>query len=109
MQPPRATEPVSARGRPLKVRELLQPLWNLSMLLMLALTGCFVLQQIVIVGMEKPYDAYLGLSGYGMKSGHLWELFTYQFLHAGKLQFALNLGGLWYFGRAVEGWFGSRK
>ena len=57
------------------------PLRSFSVLLMAALVACFMVEEIVVVRMEKPYDTYLALSGYGMKSGHLWELVTYQFMH----------------------------
>jgi membrane associated rhomboid family serine protease len=76
---------------------------------MIGLSVCFAVQQIVIVHKEKPYDAYLALSGYGMKSGHLWELLTYQCLHRGPLHWLLNLAGLWFLGRAVEHRLGAKK
>lgn len=82
---------------------------SFSTLLMITLVICFAAQEIVIVRLEKPYDAYIGLSGYGMKSWHLWELFTYQFLHCGLVHLLLNLAGLWFLGRAAEGLFGARR
>ena len=91
------------------------PFWNFSTLLMVVLGICFAIQQIVFVHMGKPYDAYLALSGYGMKSGHLWELFTYQFLHSahsfpsGLLHLLINLIGLWFMGRTVEARLGSKR
>jgi membrane associated rhomboid family serine protease len=78
------------------------------MVLITVLVICFVIQQIVIVHLAKPYDAYLALSGYGMKSGHIWELLTCQFFHHGYLHLFLNLAGLWYFGRAIEADLGRR-
>jgi membrane associated rhomboid family serine protease len=76
---------------------------------MALLAACFAVQQIVIVHLGKPFDAYLALSGYGMKSCHLWELFTYQFLHLGWIQFLLNLAGLWLVGRPLEAGLGRRR
>ncbi len=77
--------------------------------LMFALVLWFVWQQIVVVHMEKPYDAYLGLSGYGMKSGHLWELFTFQFLHINIVHLLVSLVGLWFLGRPLESRFGRKQ
>ncbi|MBN2506781.1 MAG: rhomboid family intramembrane serine protease [Verrucomicrobia bacterium] len=75
---------------------------SLSVLWMLGLVLCFIPQQVVVVHMGKPYDAYLGLSGYGMKSWHLWELFTCQLLHCGLIHLLVNLAALWFLGREVE-------
>jgi membrane associated rhomboid family serine protease len=78
-------------------------------LLMAWLTLCFAAQQVVVVHLGKPYDIYVALSDYGMKSGHFWELFTYQFLHLGVLHFLVNLCGLWFLGRPMETRLGTRK
>ena len=85
------------------------PFWGLSACWMVVLTFSFTLQQVVIVHLGKPYDAYLALSGYGMKSGHLWELFTCQLLHCGPAHLLVNLVGLWFLGRVVEGALGNRR
>ena len=86
------------------------PWWrSLSVRGMLILSVAFTAEQVVVVHLEKPYDAYLTLSGYGMKSGHLWELFTYQFFHTGWIQFAVNLAGLWFLGRTCEAQWGSQR
>lgn len=87
------------------------PTWRprrgvLSILISLALVAAYAAQLLVIV--PKTYSAYLFLSGYGMKSGHLWELFTCQLFHCprslafGLAHLLINLAGLWCIGRAVE-------
>lgn len=75
---------------------------RLSIAWMVILVLGFVLQEVIIVHFGKPYDAYLGLSGYGMKSGHLWELLTCQLLHDGLPYLLVSLVGFWFFGRALE-------
>ncbi len=85
------------------------PFWCITTFWMLVLVVCFTIQQVVIVHMGKPYDAYLALSGYGMKSWHLWELFTCNLLHCGPAHLLVNLIGLWFLGRAVEAHLGNRR
>jgi len=82
--------------------------WSVSTSLMILLAACFGVQQVVVVQMEKPYDVYVALSGYGMKSGHLWELFTYQLVHQGVVHLLVNLAGLWFLGRTAEARWGAR-
>ena len=41
--------------------------------------------------------------------GRVWELFTFQFLHAGFLHIIFNCIGLYFFGPWVERWWGSRR
>jgi membrane associated rhomboid family serine protease len=73
----------------------------------------FVAQQLFVV--PKSYDAYLFLSGYGMKSGHLWELLTCQLFHSnrslasGGIHLLVNLAGLGFVGRTVEAHLGRRR
>lgn len=90
------------------------PGWkSFSVLLMFVLVICFAAQHLVIV--PKSYDAYLFLSGYGMKAGHLWELFTCQLFQSnlsltmGLLHLSANLAGLWFIGRRVEAYLGTRR
>ena len=86
---------------------------HVSFLLMLLFSISFVAQQVLIV--PKSYHAYLFLSGYGMKSGQLWELFTCQFFHSnhslvlGITHLLVNLAGLWFLGRTVETHWGSGR
>ena len=55
-----------------------------------------------------PRD-YLGLNWTGLKHGYLWQLLTFQFLHAGPLHLILNSMGLFSFGFAVEQFLGVRR
>jgi len=96
--------PVPAqRNLPVKSLPLATTAWILILLV------CFALQQIVVVHFGKPYDAYLAMSGYGIKSGHLWELLTLNLLHAGWLHLGMNVPCLWFVGRAVERGLGWRR
>ncbi|MBN8460879.1 MAG: rhomboid family intramembrane serine protease [Verrucomicrobia bacterium] len=45
----------------------------------------------------------------GLLGGRIWELLTFQFIHAGLGHLAFNMVGLWIFGPVVERWWGSRR
>lgn len=47
-----------------------------------------------------------GLSWVGLKNGMVWQLVSHQFLHGNALHVAVNMMGLWYAGRLLEGRFG---
>ncbi|HEY1661336.1 MAG TPA: rhomboid family intramembrane serine protease [Verrucomicrobiae bacterium] len=52
---------------------------------------------------------YLALSLDGLKHGYLWQLLTFQFMHANWLHILCNSIVIFFFGRAVEMTIGSRK
>jgi membrane associated rhomboid family serine protease len=79
-----------------------------TLYLVLGLVGVFALQQVNDVYVGWNLGRILGLSPAGLGRGHLWQLFTFQFLHAGLLHLICNLIGLWFLGRAVEERLGSR-
>ncbi len=64
----------------------------------------------VIFGVQKvlehyrvfPVEGYFALSYEGLRSGFVWQLLTFQFLHANLLHLLLNCWGLYVFGTAVE-------
>lgn len=86
---------------------------SVSVWLMPLLVASFAAQQLIIG--PKAYSAYLFLSGYGMKSGHFWEILTCQGFHTshslllGLGHLGVNLAGLWFLGRPLEARFGSGR
>jgi membrane associated rhomboid family serine protease len=56
-----------------------------------------------------PFDLYFGLSLEGIRHGFVWQLLTYQFLHANWLHLALNSWCIFIFGQAVEQTTGRRR
>src|SRR3954464_9871706 len=48
------------------------------------------------------------LSRDGILGGHLWQLITFQFMHAGPLHCLFNMVMLFFLGRAVEESIGSK-
>ena len=51
----------------------------------------------------------LALSPQGIRSGYVWQLLTFQFLHGGFFHIIFNLLALWSFGRGLEQILGTRK
>ncbi|MGD0744364.1 MAG: rhomboid family intramembrane serine protease [Verrucomicrobiota bacterium] len=56
-----------------------------------------------------PIDSYFALSVEGLKQGFVWQLLTYQFMHAGVLHILLNGWAIYVFGHAMEETLGSKK
>jgi len=51
---------------------------------------------------SSSVDEILGLSSRGISKGSLWQVVTYQFVHAGILHLLLNMVGLWFTGPVLE-------
>jgi membrane associated rhomboid family serine protease len=73
-----------------------------TVVLMIVVTIAFALQQIEAVYLRTGVIPYLLLSVPGLARGFVWQLLTFQFLHAGLLHLVCNLIGMWFFGRYVE-------
>lgn len=95
----RAPEP----GSPFRFR------WTASTILMASLVAIFALQRINAAYFDPRAELWFGLTAEGLKSGFLWQLLTFQFLHGGLLHLLFNLLGLFYFGRFVEQVLGPRR
>lgn len=70
--------------------------------LIMVCIAVFVLQEINAVYVHLPLFNYLALSPRGLLHGHVYQLLTFQFLHANGLHLLLNLLALYMFGLAVE-------
>ena len=66
-------------------------------------------QQLVRLGGSVPYYPRPSGTVVGIATGEYWRLFTSMFLHAGIIHIALNMYGLWLFGRVLEDELGSLK
>jgi membrane associated rhomboid family serine protease len=66
----------------------------------------FVIQLVIqmLAGARSwmPVEWTLGLTGRGLEHGMLWQVVTYQFLHANELHIFVNMLGLWFAGRELE-------
>lgn len=53
-------------------------------------------------------STYFALSLTGLKQGYLWQLLTFQFMHAGWMHILFNSLAIFFFGRPVEAALGHR-
>ena len=88
-----------------------RPRWSASLILIIAVTACFALQQIAMVyfGQGGWIRSHLCLSTAGLRQVFVWQLLTFQFLHADFWHLLGNLIGLWCFGRFVEERLGTHS
>jgi membrane associated rhomboid family serine protease len=56
-----------------------------------------------------PSGDYLALSWDGLKHGHVWQLLTFQFMHAGLLHLLFNCWAIFVVGRDVEKELGIKR
>jgi membrane associated rhomboid family serine protease len=54
-------------------------------------------------------NQYFALSKEGLEKGFVWQLFTFQFMHAGLWHLVFNCWAIYVFGRAVEEILGWKK
>ena len=73
-----------------------------SVKLLIALVVCFALQCINDVYFKSSAERWLAMTATGLREGHVWQLFTFQFLHADFLHLLFNGLSLWFFGRWIE-------
>jgi membrane associated rhomboid family serine protease len=76
-------------------------------LLLIANVAAFLAMLVPGVGMW--IGNWFGLTPALVLRGAIWQLFTYQFLHAGIGHIFFNLLTLWMFGTAIEGAWGQRR
>jgi len=76
--------------------------WRFSatVTLVIALVVAFIFQKAIIS--PRINNDYLALSLEGLKHGYVWQLLSFQFMHAGPLHLIMNCFTLWMFGREVE-------
>lgn len=83
--------------------------WSVTAWLMVILVGVFALQCINEVYFKTSAEQWFVLSSYGLEHGWVWQLLTFQFLHAGLLHLLFNLLVFWWLGRFCEGLLGTPR
>jgi membrane associated rhomboid family serine protease len=78
--------------------------WSATVVLLAVNITVFVLQKILEKTLANPFfvDNYFALSLEGLRHGYVWQLLTFQVLHAGWLHLFFNCWALFVFGREVE-------
>lgn len=82
--------------------------WSITIVLLVFNVLIFFLQYGNGRSSQNWVLEYGALSAEGLKRGYVWQLLTFQFLHAGLPHLVLNSIGLYFFGRALEGMLGKR-
>src|SRR5471032_928193 len=59
-------------------------------------------------GIQVEYE-YFALSLAGLSNGYVWQLLTYQFMHAGWMHLIFNSLAIFFFGRSVETVLGRNR
>jgi len=83
--------------------------WSATSILLVVYVAVFALQCINDVYLRTPAEGWLALTTHGLARGWVWQLFTYQFLHAGPLHLLFNGLILWWVGRFCEGVLGRGR
>jgi len=98
--------------------------WSWTVILLLAYAAIYLAE--LVVGKAFPdsnfffghiaiqptvqlVPGYMALSLEGLQKGYLWQLVTYQFMHAGFLHLFLNSWAIYVFGRELESTLGARR
>lgn len=83
------------------------PTWSATIALLIVNAVVFLLQLSIL---PRIVDLnYIVLSLYGLKHGYIWQLLTFQFLHANWTHIIFNSIALFFFGRAVETMLGRAR
>lgn len=88
------------------------PRRSVTTLLLLVNVAVFFLQ--FLVARVTPFDEadsnyFFGLSIEGLRHGYVWQLLTYQFMHAGLIHLFFNCWAIYVFGQDVEEALGRRS
>ena len=79
--------------------------WSMSTWIIAVNIAVFIID-VLAFGRLTHYGA---LSGYGIHHVHIWQLFTYQFLHDGPWHLIFNMVWLYFMGPMVEWRFGKHR
>ncbi len=77
--------------------------WKMTTILLIALFVCYVLQHVADgLWPDGRINDWFALSVRGIKAGRIYQLLTFQFMHAGLWHLFGNMLGLYFFGGAME-------
>jgi rhomboid family protein len=85
------------------------PQRSVTVVLVIAIIIVFIVQKVLFNSSSLQIDNYLCLSIEGLKHGYIWQLLSFQFLHAGWLHLAGNCIVIFFLGRPVEDALGRKS
>jgi membrane associated rhomboid family serine protease len=88
-------------------RPSFRPRQSVTIILIVANIAAFLVQN-VFLNQQVVYE-YLTLSVAGLKQGYVWQLLSFQFLHAGLWHLLGNCLAIFFFGRSVEEAIGKKS
>ena len=85
--------------------------WSWTVVLLAAYAAVFLSERLTerFFPAQSFFFDYLPLSKTGLEHGYVWQLLTYQFMHAGWLHIFMNSWVIYVFGREVESLLGGKK
>ncbi|MGA3267502.1 MAG: rhomboid family intramembrane serine protease [Verrucomicrobiota bacterium] len=83
--------------------------WSVTAVVSVVLVLVFALQCINRVYLHTPLESWLALTPDCLQRGWVWELITFQFLHANLWHIACNLIVFWWVGHFVERVLGAKR
>ncbi len=89
-------------------RPSFRPRQSATVMLIIVNIAAFLVQYLVLNNLGVV-DQYLALSVAGLKHWYLWQLISFQFLHAGVWHLIFNCLAIFWFGRSVEDAVGRKS
>ncbi len=83
-----------------------EPRMSLTVALLIINAAVFLVQ--LVASNSEIEGRYFALSLTGLKHGYVWQLLTFQFMHAGLMHILFNSLAIYFFGRPVEIALGRR-
>jgi membrane associated rhomboid family serine protease len=83
-------------------RSPFEPRLTATVTLLLVNIAVFLAQLALNQFSRFPVEDYFALSLAGLKHGYVWQLLTYQFMHAGPLHLLFNCWAIYVFGQEAE-------
>lgn len=82
--------------------------WSATTILLALNAVCFLIQSLAGFYTHFPVNEYFALSTDGLRNGFVWQLVTFQFMHAGLFHLLFNCIAIYFFGRAIEETVGQK-
>jgi membrane associated rhomboid family serine protease len=86
--------------------------WSLTVVFLISYVAVFLIEQLLQKSSpEKFYwfENHFALSNLGLSHGYVWQLLTYQFMHAGFLHLFFNGWAIYTFGLVLESDLGPKR